>query len=70
MARHGSVKVRKLHVVGAMTFDFFDRSLSIVAETSPNSNRANFPLKSETKKFDGSLSGFRASAEKICAEMA
>lgn len=43
------------------------QSLSIVVETSPNSNRANFPLKSEAKKFDGSLFGFRASPEKNCA---
>jgi hypothetical protein len=30
-----------------------DRSLSIDAEMSPALDRANFPLKSKAKKFDG-----------------
>jgi len=34
-----------------------DRSLSIDAETSLNSNRANFSLKSKAKNFDGSMVG-------------
>jgi hypothetical protein len=44
------------------------QSLSIVVETSPNSNRANFPLKSKAKKFDGLAVGFRLSEEYFCAE--
>jgi hypothetical protein len=40
-----------------------DRSMSIVVETAQNSNRANFPLKSKAKKFDGLAVGFRPSAE-------
>jgi hypothetical protein len=40
-----------------------DRSLSIAAETSLNSNRAIFPLKSRAKNFDGSTVGFRPSEE-------
>jgi hypothetical protein len=43
-----------------------DRSLSIDDETALNPNRANFPLKSKAKKFDGLTVGFRPSAEKFC----
>jgi len=35
-----------------------DRSLSIDDETALNPNRANFPLKSKAKNFDGSTVGF------------
>jgi hypothetical protein len=45
-----------------------DRSLSIDGETSLNSNRANFSLKSLAKNFDGSLFGLQASSKKICAD--
>jgi hypothetical protein len=43
-----------------------DRSLSIDDETALNPNRANFPLKSEAKKFDGLTVGFRPSVENFC----
>ncbi|HEX4077568.1 MAG TPA: hypothetical protein VHX61_01665 [Rhizomicrobium sp.] len=41
-----------------------DRSMAIVVEAAENLNRANFPLKSKAKKFDGLAVGFRPSAEK------
>jgi hypothetical protein len=45
-----------------------DQSLSIVAETALNPNRANSPLKSKAKNFDGLAVGFRPSEEIFCAE--
>jgi hypothetical protein len=42
------------------------RLIAIVIETVQNSNRANFPLKSKAKKFDGLTVGFRPSAENFC----
>jgi hypothetical protein len=36
-----------------------DRSLAIVVEALENLNRANFPLKSKARNFDGSMVGFR-----------
>ena len=47
-----------------------DRSLAIVVEATQNSNRANFPLKSKAKKFDGLTVGFRPSSENFCAHKA
>jgi hypothetical protein len=44
-----------------------DRSWSIVVETAQNPNRANFPLKSKAKKFDGPPLGFRPSKERSYA---
>jgi hypothetical protein len=43
-----------------------DRSIAIVVEDAQNRNRANFPLKSKAKKFDGLTVGFRPSAESFC----
>jgi hypothetical protein len=44
-----------------------DRLMAIVIEAAQNLNRANFPLKSKAKKFDGLTVGFRPSAENFCA---
>jgi hypothetical protein len=38
-----------------------------VLETAQNPDRANFPLKSKAKKFDGLRVGFRPSDEKFYA---
>jgi len=54
-------------MVFACGLDEIDRSLSIVVETAQNPNRANFPLKSKAKNFDGLTVGFRPSAENFCA---
>jgi hypothetical protein len=35
-----------------------DRSSAIVLEAAQILKRANFPLKSKAKKFDGSMAGF------------
>jgi hypothetical protein len=37
-----------------------------VVETALDSNRANFPLKSKAKNFDGSMVGLRPSEERFC----
>jgi hypothetical protein len=43
-----------------------DQSLAIVVETALDSNRANFPLKSKAKNFDGSMVGLRPLEERFC----
>jgi hypothetical protein len=44
-----------------------DQSTAIVAGSAKNSERANFPLKSKAKDFDGLAVGFRPSEEIFCA---
>jgi hypothetical protein len=44
-----------------------DQSSPIVVETAQIPNRANSPLKSKAKNFDGSSLGFRPSRERNCA---
>jgi hypothetical protein len=48
-------------------FAEIDRSIAIVVEAAQNLNRANFPLKSKAKKFDGLAVGFGPSEEIFCA---
>jgi hypothetical protein len=50
----------------SLAFAEIDQSIAIVVEAAQNLNRANFPLKSKAKKFDGLTVGLSPSAENFC----
>jgi pimeloyl-ACP methyl ester carboxylesterase len=60
ISRHGAARVSRLVLISsALLSEKIDQSLAIVVETTLNSNRANCPLKSKTREFDGRTVGFR-----------
>ena len=54
------------HVADALYAEAPRSLMRIVVEAAQNLDRANFPLKSKAKKFDGLTVGFRPSAENFC----